>query len=275
MHSGLDLKAAPGAKIVVYFAPNSDQGFLDAIHAAIHDTVNKPSIISISWGNAEDQWTGQSKLAFNSAFHDAALLGITVLAAAGDNGSTDGDPSGRHVDFPASSPWVLGCGGTRLLAQNGLRLSETVWNDNTGAATGGGVSTFFSNPAYQKKAHVPRPPAHSGNKTGRGVPDVAAVADPNTGYIVFLAGQSAVVGGTSGVAPLWAGLIALCNEQLGRNLGWFHPTLYGTVAQSKVLHDIVTGTNGAYNAITGWDCCTGLGTPDGQALLHVLKQGKK
>lgn len=267
---------APAAKIVVYFAPNTDQGFLNAINAAIHDQVNKPSIISISWGSPEDQWTGQSKLAFNSAFHDAALLGITVLAAAGDNGSTDGESSGKHVDFPASSPWVLACGGTRLTARNGRRLTETVWNDGTqGGATGGGVSTFFSNPSYQKKALVPGPPVHGGNKTGRGVPDVAAVADPETGYVVFLEGQSTVIGGTSAVAPLWAGLIAICNEKLGSNLGWWHPVLYSTVAQHKVLHDITSGTNGAYNALTGWDCCTGLGTPDGQALLNVLKQVKK
>jgi kumamolisin len=267
---------APGARIAVYFASNTDQGFLDGINAAIHDSVNKPSVISISWGSAEDQWTGQAKNAFNAAFHDAALLGITVLAAAGDDGSADGDPSGKHVDFPASSPWVLACGGTSLVAKNGTRVSETVWNDGTnGGATGGGVSAFFSCPTYQKKAHVPGPAVPGGNKTGRGVPDVAAVADPNTGYNVFLEGQGTVIGGTSAVAPLWAGLSALCNEQLGSNLGWLHPVLYGTVAQQKVLHDIVSGTNGAFKAIVGWDCCTGLGTPDGQALLNVLKQTQK
>jgi kumamolisin len=132
------------------------------------------------------------------------------------------------------------------------------------------VSGFFSCPAYQKKAHVPGPPTHGGNKTGRGVPDVAAVADPNTGYNVFLEGQDTVIGGTSAVAPLWAGLIAICNEQLGRNLGWIHSSLYGTVAQHKVLNDITSGTNGAYKAIVGWDCCTGWGTPNGQALLNLL-----
>jgi kumamolisin len=263
---------APGARLVVYFAPNTDQGFLDAINAAIHDTVHKPSVISISWGAAENEWTPQAMNAFNAAFHDAALLGISVCAAAGDNGSSDGEQDGHnHVDFPASSPWVLACGGTRLVARNGARHSETVWNNGTrGGATGGGVSSHFSKPAYQSAVNVPKP-AGTVNPTGRGVPDVAAVADPETGYAVIVDGQEGVVGGTSAVAPLWAAFITLCNEQLGKNLGWFHPKLYGTVAQHKALHDITSGNNGTYKAANGWDPCTGLGTPNGQAILNLLK----
>ena len=263
---------APAARIVVYFAPNTDQGFLDAINAAIHDQANKPSVISISWGAAESEWTPQAMNAFNAAFHDAALLGISVCAAAGDNGSSDGEQDGyNHVDFPASSPWVLACGGTRLVANNGVRQSETVWNDGTnGGATGGGVSSHFSKPAYQSAIHVPKP-AGTVNSTGRGVPDVAGVADPETGYAVIVDGQEGVVGGTSAVAPLWAALIALCNEQLGKNLGWFHPKLYGTVWKHKGFHDITSGNNGTYKAASGWDCCTGLGTPNGQAILSLLK----
>lgn len=264
---------APAARIVVYFAPNTDQGFLDAINAAIHDQVNKPSVISISWGAAESEWTSQAMNAFNAAFHDAALLGISVCAAAGDNGSSDGETDGRnHVDFPASSPWVLACGGTRLVANNGVRQSETVWNDGTnGGATGGGVSSHFSKPAYQSRIQVPKP-AGTVNSTGRGVPDVAGVADPNTGYTVIVDGQEGVVGGTSAVAPLWAALIALCNEQLGKNVGWFHPKLYGTVSEQKGFHDITSGNNGTYKAASGWDCCTGLGAPNGQAILDLLKK---
>ena len=263
---------APGARLAVYFAPNTDQGFFDAINGAIHDTVRKPSVISISWGAAESEWTPQAMNAFNAAFHDAALLGISVCAASGDNGSSDGESDGaNHVDFPASSPWVLACGGTRLIAANGAIVSETVWNDGTnGGATGGGVSAHFSQPAYQNGLNVPKP-VGTANKTGRGVPDVAGVADPETGYLVIVDGQEGVIGGTSSVAPLWAGLIALCNEQLGRNLGWFHPVLYSTLAHHKALHDIVSGTNGAYQAAPGWDPCTGLGSPDGQAMLALLK----
>lgn len=264
---------APGARIAVYFAPNTDQGFLDAINAAIHDTVRKPSAISISWGAAESEWTPQALNAFNAAFHDAALLGISVCAASGDNGSTDGEPDGAsHVDFPASSPWVLSCGGTRLVTANGAIVSETVWNDGTsGGATGGGVSAHFSLPAYQAGLAVPAPTG-TANRTGRGVPDVAGVADPETGYAVIVDGQEGVIGGTSSVAPLWAGLIALFNEQLGRNIGWFHPVLYGTLSQHKALHDIVSGTNGAYQAGPGWDACTGLGSPNGQAMLGLLSR---
>ncbi len=267
---------APGANLAVYFAPNTDAGFLDAINGAIHDKVRKPSVISISWGSAESEWEPQSMNAFNAAFHDAALLGISICVAAGDNGSSDGERDRRnHVDFPASSPWVIACGGTRLIGAGGQIASETVWNDGTnGGATGGGVSSYFPKPSYQSAVAVPNPSGGT-NVTGRGVPDVAGVADPETGYRVLVDGEESVVGGTSAVAPLWAGLIALCNQELGKNLGWFNPTLYGTVAQNKVLHDITSGTNGAFHSATGWDCCTGLGTPNGTSLLNLLKQNSK
>jgi kumamolisin len=267
---------APGARIAVYFGPNTDKGFLDAINAAIHDQVRKPSVISISWGAAESQWTPQAMNAFNAAFHDAALMGISVCAASGDGGSSDDEGDGNvHVDFPASSPWVLGCGGTTLVAQGATIQSETVWNDGTnGGATGGGVSSHFSRPAYQALVNVPHPTG-TVNHTGRGVPDVAGVADPNTGYTILFDGTEGVIGGTSAVAPLWAALIALCNEQLGRNIGWFHRTLYGILAPGKALNDITSGTNGAYKAAVGWDACTGIGTPNGQAILNLFKQSLK
>jgi kumamolisin len=267
---------APGARIAVYFGPNTDQGFLDAINAAIHDQVRKPSVISISWGAAESQWTPQAMNAFNAAFHDAALLGISVCAASGDSGSSDGESDGNvHVDFPASSPWVLGCGGTTLIAHNGEIQSETVWNNGAdGSATGGGVSSHFSRPAYQAHVNVTHPTG-SVKRTGRGVPDVAGVADPSTGYTILFDGTERVIGGTSAVAPLWAGLIALCNEQLGKNVGWLHRTLYGPFAQNKALNDITSGTNGVYKAAVGWDSCTGIGTPNGRAILNLLKQSLK
>jgi len=222
-------------------------------------------VISISWGGPEDDWTPQAMNAFNAAFHDAAVLGISVCAAAGDNGSSDGSPDGStQVDFPASSPWVLGCGGTRLtVGVSGQIASETVWNDGTnGGATGGGLSSHFSKPAYFQ-ANVPVP------GSGRGVPDVAGNADPDTGYVTIVDGNSGVIGGTSAVAPLWAALIALLNQSLGRNVGWMHEHIYR--APSGTLHDITTGSNGAYLAKPGWDCCTGLGTPDGEKILALLK----
>jgi kumamolisin len=263
---------APNAKIAVYFAPNTDQGFLNAINAAIHDRLRKPSVISISWGGPEDQWTRQSLDVYNQAFHDAALLGITVYCAAGDNGSSDGVADGKaHVDFPASSPWVVACGGTSVQA-NGNRIAvESVWNNGTGGgATGGGVSAFFAVPDYQANANIPVSTLRA-KFAGRGVPDISGCADPKTGYRVLVDGTDTVVGGTSAVAPLWAGLTALLNEQLGHRVGFINPLLYGTLAQHKALNDISTGTNGSYAAKVGWDACTGLGSPNGQAILDALK----
>jgi kumamolisin len=261
---------APSSRIAVYFAPNTDQGFYDGISAAIHDKARKPSGISIIWGMPEDRWTPSSINAFNSLFNDAAMLGISVCVASGDNGSSDGDTDGAdHVDFPASSPWVLACGGTTLTLADGKIASETVWNDGAGGATGGGVSQHFSKPAYQASVNVPVPVAS--NPTGRGVPDVAGNADPATGYVVVIGGQQGVVGGTSAVAPLWAGLIALLNERVGKRVGWLNPKLYSKLAPAKALRDITVGNNGDYYASTGWDPCTGLGTPNGASILKLLR----
>jgi kumamolisin len=265
---------APGARIAVYFAPNTDRGFLDAVTQAIHDPAHTPAVISISWGAPEVSWTGQAITAMNQAFQAAAALGITVCVAAGDNGSSDGVADQRaHVDFPASSPYVLGCGGTRLEVQGSQVTGEVVWNETAvgGGATGGGVSDVFPLPSWQANVHVP--PSINDQHQGRGVPDVAGNADPETGYEVYVDGQQAVVGGTSAVAPLWAGLIALLNQRLGEPLGYLNPFLYqhyAQLAEQKALRDVTSGNNGAYAAGPGWDACTGLGTPDGAVLLQAL-----
>ncbi|WP_105533628.1 S53 family peptidase [Solimicrobium silvestre] len=254
---------APGATIAVYFAPNTDRGFLDAVTTAIHDAVNKPSVISISWGSAEVAWTHQAMTAFESAFIDAAAMGVTICVAAGDNGSTDGQTDGtQNVDFPASAPHALACGGTSLVINAAGSATETVWNDGVNSATGGGHSSFFPIPAYQTSLDF--------TQQGRGVPDVAADADPNTGYAVRVDGEDMVIGGTSAVAPLWAGLIALINQQLGHPVGFLNPLLYGALQNKKVTNDITQGNNGAYQAGVGWDACTGWGSPNGQNLLHAL-----
>lgn len=265
---------APGATIVVYFAPNTDQGFLDAITTALHDTVNKPSVISISWGAAEVNWTPQSLASFNQAFQGAAALGITVCAAAGDTGSSDSVADGKaHVDFPASSPFVLACGGTRLKVNDTTIVSETVWHASNSSATGGGISDAFDLPAYQQGANVPAS-VNDGKRIGRGVPDVAGVADPSTGYNVRVDGQNLVIGGTSAVAPLMAGLVALLNQQRTKPVGFLNPILY---ANPAVCRDITQGDNitvaggKGYTAKAGWDACTGLGVIDGQKLAQVLK----
>ena len=261
---------APGAQIVVYFAPNTDDGFNNALYAAIHDNLRRPSIVSISWGSREKDWTLQSLKDYDAACIDAAALGITICAAAGDHGSSDTDPPGKraNVDFPASSPHVLACGGTHLEAKNGAVVLETVWNSHDGWATGGGVSEMFKLPDYQKNAGVPKS-ANPGGKVGRGVPDVAGNGDSETGYKVLVDGVNSIVGGTSAVAPLWAGLVARLNQAKGARLGFLHPRLYA-LAPGKGFLDIVQGDNGAYKARAGWDACTGLGSPDGEALRKEL-----
>jgi kumamolisin len=262
---------APGAKMVVYFAPNTDAGFLDAITTAIHDTVNAPSVISISWGQAESSWTEQAMQNMDQAFQAAAALGVTVCAAAGDGGSGDRVQDGlAHVDFPASDPYVLGCGGTSLQSSNGVITSEVVWDDNpTSSATGGGVSDVFGLPDWQTTAGVPSS-ANPGGRIGRGVPDIAGDADPNTGYVVLVDGQSNVYGGTSAVAPLWAGLIARINQLLSTHAGYLNPTLYQLGSQAPAFHNITVGNNGAYSARPGWNACTGLGSPNGAQVLTAL-----
>ncbi len=267
---------APGAAQQVYFAPNTDQGFIDAISEAVHATTT-PVAISISWGQSEDQWTAQSRTSMDDAFQDAVALGVTVTVAAGDNGSSDDSTttSGVHVDFPASSPNVLACGGTTLEGNTTTFAitSEVVWNElaSSEGATGGGVSDVFPLPSYQASAGVPTQSATG--KTGRGVPDVAGNADPVTGYQVVVDGQQEPIGGTSAVAPLWAGLIARLAQATGKKFGLLQTALYAGVtagAAATGFNDITDGTNGAYKAGPGWDACTGLGSPNGAELLTLL-----
>jgi kumamolisin len=258
---------APGVNVAVYFAPNTDQGFIDAVTTAVHDSTNKPSVLSISWGGPESSWTEQAVTTLDQACQDAAAVGVTITVASGDNGSTDGvSGGGNNVDFPASSPYVLGCGGTKLVASGTTVTSEVVWNElsaNEGA-TGGGVSTLFALPSWQANSNVPAAPTSTG---GRGVPDVAGDADPTTGYTIRVDGQTTTVGGTSAVAPLWAGLIALANAKNGQDAGFVNPTLY---ADPSAFRDITSGNNGAFSAGPGWDACTGLGSPHGTAVIAAL-----
>jgi kumamolisin len=260
---------APGAQIAVYFAPNTDAGFLDAITTAIHDTTNKPSVISISWGGPESTWTSQAMTAMDAAFQDAATMGITVCIASGDNGSSDGVTDGKdHVDFPASSPFALACGGTSLRAAQNTISGEVVWNDGAqGGASGGGVSAFFAKPSWQGSLSAARAKGKHAALTHRGVPDVAGNADPETGYAVRVDGTASVIGGTSAAAPLWAALIARVNQLSGKPAGLINATLY---KNSAALRDITSGNNGDFAAAAGWDACTGLGSPIGAALKKLI-----
>jgi kumamolisin len=265
---------APGASQVVYFSTQtSDQGFLDAVTTAVHASPT-PTAVSISWGGPEPSWSRQSLTAMDDAFQDAAALGVTITAAAGDSGSSDnpqnsGGPA--QVDFPASSPHALACGGTTLvgdLTSNKI-LSEVVWNEISQGegAGGGGISKAFPVPSWQASAATPAV------LTGRGVPDVCGNADPVSGYEIIVAGRQQPIGGTSAVAPLWAGLIARLAQAAGRKFGLLQPLIYvGAIpgAGHQGFNDITRGSNGAYSAGPGWDACSGLGSPIGGTLLSIV-----
>jgi kumamolisin len=270
---------APKATIAVYFAPNTNKGFLDAINFAIHDTQRNPSVISISWGGPEVAADEQSLSAYHDVFLQAAALGVTVCTAAGDHGTADMD-SGHwdhkiHVDHPSVDPAVLACGGTQI--ENG---KDVVWNDGTkfnthvlgggGWATGGGISQMFGLPDYQKNARIPV--SIDTSKPGRGIPDIAMSA---TDYFTRVQGSEGASGGTSAVAPLMAGLVALLNQAKKKNVGFLNPFLYANTGNGAFV-DVTQGTNAitdtvkGYAAGIGWDACTGLGTPVGDAILAKL-----
>ena len=250
---------APGASIAVYFAPNTDAGFLDAITMAIHDKKRKPSVVSISWGGSESAWTTQALDSYNEALEAAGAMGVTVCCAAGDDGASDGVNDGaKHVDFPASSPWVLACGGTNLTLAGG-KPTDVVWNNGPGnGATGGGFSAHFAVPDYQKSLV---------KNAWRGVPDVAGDADPESGYEVLVDGQPTVIGGTSAVAPLMAGYLACVNQKLGHSVGFINPAIY---QNASAFRDVTSGNNNGENAGVGWDACTGLGVPVGSKVEQAL-----
>jgi kumamolisin len=272
---------APGAKLAIYFAPNTGQGFLRAVNRAVHDRVHRPSIIAISWGKPEEAWTHQAMNAFENAFKAAAALGITVCVASGDGGYTGGLPGIRaHVDFPASSPSVLSCGGTSLLPPMvSPPQREAAWNDGAQVgATGGGISNYFPLPVWQVGKNIPTS-INPGRHIGRGIPDVAADASPYSGYEVRVDGVNLVLGGTSATAPLWAALIALINESLGTAVGYWNPLLYSSIGKQSAIafNDITQGDNDmsgrgrGYSAGLGWDACTGFGSPNGAGLLAALQ----
>ncbi len=256
---------APGAKIVVYFTRGTVAGQLHAIQTAVGDINNAPSIISMSFGQMEDDLSPNDKLTIDQVFQDAAALSITLFCSTGDNGSIDRQSSGQHVEFPASSPNVTACGGSTLTIVGGAIQTETVWNDDPAkAATGGGVSDFYPLPAYQNGVGVPPPTNPVG---GRGVPDVAGHAG---GISCRFKGEAVPFGGTSAVAPLWAGLIALINQSHSQRTGFLNEILYGRLAPQGALNDITAGDNGFFHAGVGWDACTGWGSPNGGLIASLL-----
>ncbi len=266
---------APDAKQQLIFAPNTDQGFVDAITRAAFPEKGEiqNTAISISWGAPEVSWTDQAIKNLNMAFKKAALKGISVFAASGDNGAKDKSPDGLYnADYPASDPFVTGTGGTRL-EKNG---HEITWNDGEGffgGASGGGISHIFEVPEFQKGITLP-PSANNDNKKGRGVPDVSGDASPGTGYRIRVGGNEIIMGGTSAVAPLYAALTMRVNGALSQPVGYLNPFLYKK-GGSDIFHDITDGNNNGYPTGPGWDAATGWGSIRGDKFLQALKLEQK
>ena len=279
---------AGGAKVAVYFSTFDEKGLVDILSAVINDSANDPTVLSVSWGWDENQpfnngilWSPAAIDHVNHSLLAVAQLGITVCVSTGDDGSEAQVKDGHaHVNFPAASPYVLAVGGTTLHARKSVHghttVTEVVWNDGPGSGTGGGVSDITPVPSWQE-GKVPRS-VNAGNFAGRAIPDVAANADPNTGYLVMNGGQFGIVGGTSASAPLWASLITRINALTGARAGNFNALLYGTIGPAGVLRDITSGNNdtdglldGQFQAGPGWDACTGWGVPDGAKLLTAFK----
>lgn len=267
---------APDAKQQLIFAPNSEQGFVDAITRASFPEKDEiqNTAISISWGAPESSWSEQTMQNMNMAFKKAALRGISVFAAAGDDGAKDKSPDGKFTtDYPSSDPFVTGTGGTNL---NIGAHKEVTWNDGNGpfsGATGGGISRSFPVPEFQNGIQLPAN-ANNDNKVGRGAPDVAGNASPFTGYRVRVHGAETVMGGTSAVAPLYAALMMRVNGSLSHPAGYLNPFLYKN-GKSDAFNDITEGNNNGYNAGPGWDAATGWGSIRGDKFLEALKSQEK
>ncbi len=281
--------ACPQSTIVVYFSSFDESGWVNIVDTSIHSSTDPATVISCSWGFAEDApgaWTTAALDAINDSLQAATLLGITVCVAAGDDGSDDEVGDGHaHVDFPSSSPFVLAVGGTTLKQSSTGAITETAWKDgdglrkDNGGSTGGGVSTLIPRPSWQT---VSIQSVNPGSIEGRVVPDVAADASANTGYWTVVDGQGGPSGGTSAAAPLWAALIARLNESIGSPVGFLSPLLYQAGAKGQTLgqtgcRDIVSGNNdtasiGGYSAGPGYDAVTGWGVPIGTALASGLKK---
>lgn len=264
LEAALDLQIigslAPGARTVVYEAPDDERGFLDAIRVALFDEENAPSVLSISYGWPEHLWTPVALAILDDLFTVAALAGVSVFCSSGDNGAEldyDGKP---HVLAPASSPFAVACGATVLPPNAGAQ--ELAWE-----RTGGGFSERFEVPEWQDVARTCA--SHHRVNAGRGVPDVAGQEQP--GYYVVMDGAELAMGGTSAIAPMWAALTARINQGLGAPIGFFSPILYRR-SDEQLFVDVTTGNNGRFQAGAGWDPCTGLGVPVGMAIEKALRQ---
>jgi kumamolisin len=267
---------APEAQIAVYFTEAGAPGLVAGVCEAVHGPRVRPSVIVITWGQAEESWPPEARRALDAVLQDAVRLGITVVASSGDDFATDRMQDGQvHVDYPAASPYVLGCGGT-LITLDATRtriVKEVVWNELR-QGTGGGVSSIYPVPAFQSGTTLPVS-LNDGKSRGRGVPDVAAAAAQENGYRIVVEGAEVVNSGTSAVAPLWGAFIALINARRNKTLGFVNTELY---AAPTLFNPITSGTNAGgffkigYEAQADgrWNACTGLGTPKGPEIIAAL-----
>ena len=269
----------PAAKIAMYFAPNTYQGFIDTIITPTNDTVNNPSVISVSWGTTDTNWGSVNRNAFEAAFAAAVVKGITVFVAAGDYGVRALSSSATYtVQYPGTSPYVVCAGGTVISINNDYSIaSEIPWGTSGGStAGGGGVSGIFGIPTWQTGFNSKLYPGGTVSAlTGRGIPDVSAMA---TGY-TFYYGAGNATGtfvGTSATAPLLAGMMARLNQLSERRIGFVNSDWYAV--RTTAFNDQITGDNHGGNAVgymadTGWDAATGLGSPIGTELYKLYKTG--
>jgi len=264
---------APAARIVVYFTEGNEPGLVAGLCRAVHGP-ERPNVIVMTWGEPEVFWPKEARMALDVVLQDAVRLGITVVVTAGDDLARERMSGGKvYVNYPASSPYVLGCGGTRIQlgpAQTDI-VDEVVWNEQGKRGTGGGISEIYLVPAFQSGANLPG--SLNDGKPGRGVPDVAAAAAQLNGYRIFFKGAEVVMGGTSAVAPLWGGFVALLNEQRGASLGFLNDRLYQSPDLLKAItsgDNIDVDSGLGYKAGVGWSACTGLGSPKGPAIIAAL-----
>lgn len=273
----LALAVAPAAKIMVYEAPNSDSGVLDAYSRIASD--NLAPVVSSSWGASEDETTSTFMNAENTIFQQMAAQGQSVFAASGDDGAYDdpSHPTNLSVDDPSSQPFVTGVGGTTLLLTTANTYhSESAWG-GAGSGGGGGVSHVWSIPTWQASVSTS---ANGESTTKRMVPDVSLDANPDTGYPVYLAASGGweLVGGTSCAAPIWAAFLALVNQQRVANgyarIGQANPAIYQAAESAQypvAFHDVNDGTtNLAYAASEDYDLATGWGSFNGAGLFNNL-----
>lgn len=259
---------APGARIAVYIAPNTEHGFVEAVSHAVHDRRRAPSVITISWGRNEMHWVRSTLRQFDEVLAEAAVLGVSVCCSSGDAGAL-ADPLDRrpHVCFPGSSAYAIACGGTSLAPVRGGARRERPWANRRGAS-GGGVSALIARPPWQAGVVAP-------GTTGRArrlVPDVAANADPNSGYRVCFRGTWVTGAGTSAAAPLWAALIARINQIAaadGRRAGLITPRLYAGY-RALVADGAIRPIASRPRQRPGWNRHTGLGVPHGSTLAAAL-----